>query len=233
MYLRILLFATIILFFFRALNFFTNLLPLTKKAKHRIGYILPAVEFVSWIGFAIWSINFIYRAEAFYILVVLGLIIVILMIPTWFFAKDFLYGMYLKIQNKIEVDSKIKTTEFEGTIVKTDYYTFDIISTNGNIKTVPYNKIRSEIFTKKSTNNNLIKQRLTLTFPNPEEEQLFLDNLKKSIINTPWVASSLEPIIDNFRYENDKMIVEIIVWVLDLKHAKKVKEWLYHSCKTS
>ena len=233
MYLRILLFATGILLMFRALAHLNRLLPLSKRLKHITGYVLPAIEIVSWIGFAIWSLHIVYDAEAYYILIVIGILIVLLLIPIWFLARDFLYGMFLKIQRKIEVDSKIETNEFEGIVTKTDYFTFDVRSPNGNIKTIPYNKIRSEIITKNTANINLLKQQLIFTFSQPGDEDVLIKNLKTALINVPWIAASQLPIIDNIKIENNNMVIQVNVWILDKKHTKKIVDWVYQNCKTT
>jgi small-conductance mechanosensitive channel len=233
MYLKILIFATGILLMFRALAHLNRLLPLSKRVKHITSYLLPAIEIATWTGFAIWSLHYIYDAEAYYILIVLGILIVLLLIPTWFLARDFLYGMFLKIQRKIEVDSKIETTEFEGIVTKTDYFTFDIQCSNGNIKTVPYNKIRSEIVTKNAANIHLLKQKFTFIFPMPKDRNLLLSKLKNALVNAPWTAASQEPIVDDIKTENNNLVIDVMVWVIDKNHTNKIADWVYQNCKTN
>ena len=226
MYFKILIFATGILLMFRALSYLNKLLPLPKKAKHYTGYLLPIIELISWMGFAIWCLHFIFEEEAFSILIVLGILIILLLTPTWFLARDFLYGMFLKIQRKIELDSKIEIGDLKGVIVKTEYFTFDIKTENGNIHTVPYNKIRSEIIIKNVVNTHLEKQLITFNIPSNHDTNKIVGELKNTLINSPWVAASQDPIINNVRVENSNAIIEVVVYMLKKEHTEKIVKWV-------
>lgn len=226
MYFRILIFAVGILLLFRALSYLNKILPLSKKIKHHTGYLRPVIELVSWLGFTIWCLHYLYEEEAFSILIILGVIILLLITPAWFLLRDFLHGMFLKIQRKIEIDTKIEIGGLNGVIVKTDYFTFDIKTKNGNIDTIPYNKIRSEIITKNAANIHLEKQIVSFSIPLKEDINVVIPQLKTALINAPWVAASQEPLIHNVRAESDKSIIEVIVYMLKKEHKEKIVDWV-------
>jgi len=242
MYFTIVIVGIIILLLFRALSYINKIMPFSKKTKHHSGYILPIVELIAWIGFAIWCLRLIYEFEAFTTLIILGIIIVLLMAPAWFLVRDFLYGMLLKIQRKIEIDAKIEIGDLKGVIVKTDYFTFDvktkngdidtipynkIVKTkNGDIDTIPYNKIRSEIITKNAANIHLEKQLISFKIPSKTDINRIIIELKTTIINAPWVAGSQEPIINVISSETGNYVIEAIVYVLKKEHAEKIVEYV-------
>lgn len=226
MYFKILFYAIAIFLFFRVLSYLRKILPFSKKVKHYSGYILPVVELVSWLGFLIWCLHLIYEAEAYPTLIVLGVLIVLLLAPTWFLVRDFLHGLLLKIQRKIEIDSKIEIGELNGTIVKTDYFTFDIKTDNGNIKTIPYNKIRDEIISKNEANDNLEKQSLSFHIQSKQNINQILAGMKTTLINAPWVAGTQEPTIKIISSEKDNHLFEAVVYVLQKDHAGKIEEYV-------
>lgn len=211
---------------FRALSYLNKILPFSKKVKHYTGYLLPVVELVSWLGFAIWCLHLIYDAEAYSIFIVLGVMFVLLLTPTWFLIRDFLYGLFLKVQRKIEPDSKIEIGETKGVIIKTDYFTFDILNNDGSITTIPYNRIRAEIIKKSVANIHLEKQVITFSLPTKQDINKVLPQLKTTLINSPWVASSQKPIINNIIKENDYSVVDVIVYTLKKEYAEKVIEYV-------
>lgn len=211
---------------FRALSYLNKILPFSKKVKHYTGYLLPVVELVSWLGFAIWCLHLIYDAEAYSIFIVLGVMFVLLLTPTWFLIRDFLYGLFLKVQRKIEPDSKIEIGETKGVIIKTDYFTFDILNNDGSITTIPYNRIRAEIIKKSVANIHLEKQVITFSLPTKQDINKVLPQLKTTLINSPWVASSQKPIINNIIKENDYSVVDVIVYTLKKEYAEKVVEYV-------
>ncbi|GEM_PF-1544248 len=229
MYIRILILGSAILVIFRALTYLNKLLPLSKKIKHYTSYLLPVIEMVSWIGFAIWCLHYVFDAEAYNILIVLGITILLILTPTWFLARDFFYGMVLKFQRKIEIDTKVQIADLKGTISRTDYFTFDIKTESGNLKTIPYNKLRSEIIVKNTVNSNLMKEKLTFNLASATRSNYTVEHLKKTLINAPWVASSHEPVIKIINKDKENFIIEVIIWVLKNEHVKKTEEWVNKS----
>src|SRR5680860_316956 len=111
MYFTIVIFGIGVLLLFRILSFLNKIFPFSKEFKHYSGYLLPVVELASWLGFVIWCMRFIYEAEAYTTLIIFGILVLLLIIPAWFLVRDFLYGMLLKIQRKIEIDDKIEIGE--------------------------------------------------------------------------------------------------------------------------
>jgi len=208
------------------LSYLNKILPLSKKLKHYTSYLLPVIELVSWMGFVIWCLHFIYESEAFSILIILAVLLILLIAPAWFLLRDFLHGMFLKIQRKIEIDTKIEIGELSGVIVKTDYFTFDIKTKNGNIDTIPYSKIRSEIITKNAANVHLEKQFISFSIPAKEDINKVIPQLKTTLINAPWVAASQEPIINNIRIEAGNSVIEVIVYMLKREYTEKIVEWV-------
>jgi len=229
MYFKILFYAIAILLFFRVLSYLRKILPFSKKVKHYSGYILPVIELVSWLGFLIWCLHLIYAAEAYPTLIVLGVLIVLLLAPTWFLVRDFLHGLILKIQRKIETDSKIQIGKLNGTIVKTDYFTFDIETDEGNIKTIPYNKIRDEIISKNAANNNLEKQSLSFQIESKQDINQILAGLKTTLINAPWVAGTEVPTIKLISSERDNHLIEAVVYMLKKEYTGKIEAYVKRS----
>jgi len=226
MYFKILIFGAGILLLFRILSYLNKILPFTKKFKHYSGFLLPIFELASWLGYAIWCLRHIYEAEAYTTLIILGILIVLLFAPAWFLIRDFLHGMLLKIQRKIEIDTKIEIGDLKGVIVKTDYFTFDIKTGDGNIDTIPYNKIRSEIITKNAANIHLEKQLLSFKIPAKNNINKTIPELKNILVNAPWVAASQEPIIKVFSSKTENYKVEAIVYVLKKEHTEKIVDYV-------
>jgi small-conductance mechanosensitive channel len=226
MYFKILIFGTVILLLFRILSYLNKTLPLSKNIKHYSGYLLPILELVSWVGFAIWCLHHIYDEEAFTTFIILGILIALLIAPAWFLIRDFLHGMFLKIQRKIEIDTKIEIGNLKGIIVKTDYFTFDIKTKDGNINTIPYNKIRSDIISKNAGNIHLEKQLLSFIIPSKHDINKTIPELKTMLVNAPWVAASQDPIINNIRVEADNSVVEVIVYMLKKEHTEKIVDYV-------
>jgi small-conductance mechanosensitive channel len=197
-------------------------LPFSKRIKHYSGYILPVVELFAWLGFLIWCLHLIYESEAYLTLIVLGVIFVMLFAPAWFLVRDFFHGLLLKMQRKIEIDNQIEIGDLKGAVVKSDYFTFDIKTSDGKITTVPYNKIRSEIISKNAANNQLLQIAISFQIQSKQDVAHIIAGLKSSLINAPWAAASQEPIINLKNSEDGKHLLEAVIYILKKEHADSV-----------
>lgn len=226
MYFKIILVGISVFFAFRALSHLKKILPFSHKIKHYTGFILPVIELLSWLWFVLWCLHLIYQAEAYTTLIVFGVLIVLLFAPAWFLVRDFFHGLLLKIQRKIETDIKIEIGNLKGVIVKADYFTFDIKTGDGNIKTIPYNKIRSEIVSKNAANNNLEKVAISFQIQSKQDIVQIKAGLKSALINAPWAAATQDPIINVNHEVAGNYAIEAIVYVLKIEHTEKIKEYV-------
>lgn len=214
------------LVFFRILSYLKKILPFPKKVKHFTGFLLPVVELFSWFGFLLWCLNLIYKSNAYSALIVIGILIALLFAPAWFFVRDFLHGIQLKIQRKIEPDSKIEIGNLKGIILKADYFTFDIETEDGNIHTIPYNKIRSEIISKNSANNNLVRQILSFQIQSKQDINQILEGLKITLINAPWVAASQEPTLKVNSSISGIYLIDAVFYTLKKEHISRIEAYV-------
>lgn len=226
MYFGLIIVALGILILFRFLAFLNKRLPFSKDFKHYSGYVLPVVELVVWLGFLAWCMRIIYEAEAFMTLIVLGIVVLLFIVPGWFLVRDFLYGMMLKIQRKIEVGNKISIGDLNGLIIQTNYFTFDIKRDDGNIDTIPYNKIREKVISRNGANSQLEKQLLAFSISANIDANKIVPQLKSTLINAPWVAGSQEPIIHRVVEETGKTVIEVFVYIIRKEHADKIREYV-------
>ena len=226
MYLKIIILGVGLLLLYRILSFLNKRLPLSTELKHYITVVLPIAELLSWIGFIAWCIRVMYESEAYAVLIVLSVIILLLVIPSWFLIRDLIFGMLLVIQRKIELNTQIEIGHMMGKIVKIDYFTFDVKSKTGNIETIPYSKIRSKIISKSGENINLEKQLIRFTIPVRKNMDESVGQLKVTLLNSPWVAASQQPIVKSVTCENDVYVVDVFVYLLKKDYVEKIRNYV-------
>ena len=159
-------------------------------------------------------------------MIIFGVLIVFLFATAWFFVRDFLHGLQLKIQRKIEIDSKIEIGNLKGIVIKADYFTFDINTEDGNIHTIPYNKISSEIISKNASNMNLQKHSISFQIQSKQDINQITSGLKLALINAPWAAASQEPIIKIISSETGNHLLQAVVYIIEKEHARKIEEFV-------
>jgi hypothetical protein len=220
----IVLFGIVLFIIFRFLYFIHKTFRYGRRLEYQISYILPIIELFSWIGFFLWCINRIYEANRYNELIGVGVFFIILAIPSYFLLRDFIFGVYLKVQRKIAKGDFIEFDDIEGEILKAGNFNLDIRDKQGDIITIPYSKIGFKVIAKHGNNPHLKKQILTFVFPGQVKINKLVPELKKNLVNTPWVAISQAPFIERIKHEEGKHIVEIVVFTLKNEYAENIKE---------
>ncbi|NPD47463.1 MULTISPECIES: mechanosensitive ion channel domain-containing protein [unclassified Lentimicrobium] len=226
MYLTLLLVIIAVFSLFRLFYFFHRKLALPIIWKHYLGYLLPVVELISWLGVVIWAIRFVYARQDFIILIVFGCLVLLMIVPVWFLLRDFLFGVILKLQRKIEVNREINVEGLIGSVIKTGYFSFDILTPQGSKDAIPYSRVISKVISHDSDNSNLVKKKLIFTFSSTEFSQVTLTKLQTLLINCPFVASSEPPLIEELVQQNESQKVVVFVYTLKAEHIDKIKAYV-------
>lgn len=195
------------------------------------GLFLPLIEIATWIGVMIWIIKFVYTRQDFTVLILLGVLFLLFVIPIWFLLRDFLYGLILKLQRKIEVHKIIDIEGLKGEILKTGYFSFDILTEKGSIDTVPYNRIIAKVVSVSSENANLAKIKLTFKIPETHGISFSRTKLEEVLLNCPFVANSQKPVLGSVYTENDAQKIDVYVLALNKEYSRKIQEYVEYYFK--
>lgn len=231
MLIRFILTAAGIIIIFRLFNRFGRHLPLSAKSRYHISYILPLVEFIIWCSIFWWIMKWLFISQHIDILIVTGIILLFFAVMVFYLLYDFVFGLYLKIQQSIFLGDYIVYDDFEGSIVRTGLFSLDIQNKHNEIKTIPYRKIKSSITTTRSENPSLNKHILVFQLPASDHINQQIDKLLKQIMHSPWHAASAPPSVENRSQQNGTINVEIIVFVISQSHAEKIREMVLKEIK--
>lgn len=226
MYIKIIFLGIALFIFYRIISFLKKRLPISSDTQHYLTVVLPIAELITWLGFAVWCIRIMYESEAYAMLITISVIIVLMIIPSWFLIRDLIFGILLVIQRKIEINTRIEVGDVSGKIVKVGYFTFDIKSKDGDIDTIPYSKIQSQVIKKYSENINLEKQLVRFTIPATNNFDETVERLKLILLNSPWVAASQQPLIKNIIHENNEHIIEVFIYFLKKDYVEKIRDYV-------
>jgi len=209
---------------FRFLNYIQKIIPYAKSIKHHIAYLVPILELVVWIVYAMWCLEAMYRIENYSGLIMISFILVLFAIPARFLMRDFLNGIFLKVQRKIDVGDYIQLEGIEGKIKHAGHFRLEIQTQQGDIRAIPYGLIGLGIISKPGNNLNLNKRLLVFRLPDSFNIEMLLPELEKALMNTPWVAVSQPPIIETVTHENGEHIIEVLVFTLKKEHSDKISK---------
>ncbi len=223
--------ALVIFFGFRFLYFLNKVFHYPKFIKHHISYIIPVFELFSWIGILVGVVSYFYHIKRINLLILIFIGVLLLAVPAFFLLRDFIFGVYLKIQRRFEKGDFIEFEAFQGEIIEAGFFNLDIKDAQGDIKSIPYHKLRSKIITRHGVNPNLKKQILTFRFSGHLNSIDLQDELKKQMLNSPWVSISQPPFIESVKHDRDEHSIEVAVFTLKNEHAAYIQEMVEKSMK--
>ncbi len=215
--------AVFVFILFRILNFVLGRLKTALKFNYPFKNIVSVIELVTWIAFVLWVVKAIYDSTNYFVLISISIDFLLLVVLFFFLIRDFVFGIFLKLQYKITEGNYIDIEDIKGIVNKAGHFRLDIEDSNKNICSVSYYKVRSKIITKSGPNQNLEKVTIEFHFQETVKINELIAQLKKEVMNTPWVAISQPPIIENINTEKDKLIVKVGVFVLDKSYAENIK----------
>jgi len=224
MYIKILIAGIGLFASYRMLSFLNSVAPISKSTKNNLSIVFILVELASWLGFGLWAMRKMYEAEAYVTLIGLGVLLLVFIIPGWFIIGDFLVGILLRIQRKVELNVRFEVDNISGEIVKLGYFNFDIKSKSGSIDTIPYSKIRSKVISRSGDNTNLERELLHFTISSKEKPNEVTERLKVALLLSPWVASSQLPIVKTITSGNQGYEIDVYIYVLKKAYTERIQE---------
>lgn len=227
MYLRLFLVALLIFIFFRGATMFFRLAPLRRYVRLYGSNLLPVAELLSWMAWLIWSVSKLYNEYKVSALLTIGVITIVLVIPMWYLLRDFLYGIVLKLQGRVDKGTSIESGKLKGVILKSGYLNFTMKTRDGRIADIPYSKVMLKVIQRQDTNVNLQLRPLTMEIPVELGEAEFREKLFAALSNAPWVAASTLPVIKSVEKHENFIRAEVGVHVLAKSHLCMIKDYVF------
>lgn len=218
--------ALALFFAFRVIYLVKNKLPISEKSKQIFSYMLPVFELLLWVSFVLWISWKIYISKNYFALISIGIVFVLFFVPITILIRDFISGVILKLQNKINEGNYIEIEDIKGNIKNAGHFRIDIKDNQGNIGSIPYYTIRSKIIKKQSDNLFLEKIHLTIEVTGEKRVNEVIPEVKRKILNTPWVAVSQEPIVEEVKPENGHTKITFGIYTLNKLFEENIREVL-------
>lgn len=218
-----LLIGTILFFGLKLINLIFQKLHLPKRLKRHLDYSLALMELLIWLAFFSWVIMVAYRGNNKFILLFLVVAFILLIVPAFILIRDFIFGIFLKSQNKLPVDTIIEIDDSKGRITKAGHFFLNIEDEQGNIKSYNYYKLNAKVISTLGEHHKLEKLDLTFELPFTNNVNELTTKLKNQLLCTPWVAVSMPIKIEKIKRNGAHILVKIGLFTLDKKYEENIK----------
>lgn len=221
---RLIIMAVLLFFGFRIISRLNKALHYSSRYKHHVSYSLPVFELVAWLSYLIWCVKHIYLSQNYFGLVSFSIVTLVICVPATFLLRDFIAGIYLKVQNRIVVGCNIRFEAVSGLIQKAGHFNVEIETKSGDNLSVPYSKLRSVVLTKGGKNASLEKIVLDFTYQDVFKLSELSAELIKQLLNSPWVVVSQVPVVEDVKHVNANYHISVCAYVLNTSFKEKIRE---------
>ncbi|MCF8372152.1 MAG: mechanosensitive ion channel family protein [Bacteroidales bacterium] len=195
-----------------------NKLLLRYKLAKRVYKVLPIVELIFWMALMFWIVNFLFEEYTFYNLLVASLMFVAILFVSWYYIRNFIAGIFFRLQNKFIIGDIIQFAEITGNIKKLTSSHLVIEAKEGQVMRIPYSKLSNEIISEHTDLNTFQESKITLK-PNLS---LGKDQTKEAIVSSillsPWQKLNRKPNVKFIAEEENHYVFEVNVSTKNEKH---------------
>jgi small-conductance mechanosensitive channel len=217
------------LLLFLALRFISRLVSSVPAKKSIHKFLLrafPMVEFIIWIAFGLWILNYFFEDNSIYGILVSIAAGSLVFLLGWYFLRDFVAGIILKTEIAFEVNQRIKTSQHEGILRKMGYRSIEIETKTGKQVKIPYGMITSSAIVLQNLDESTYGSETSLRVPPEVPIQEMKDRISKEILLLPWSSINHEPIIRVSQQEAAFNVFLVHYYSLTNVHASLISQHL-------
>ncbi|MBM4174760.1 MAG: mechanosensitive ion channel [Ignavibacteria bacterium] len=150
-------------------------------------------------------------------------VILFAVLSGWQFIRDFVSGMFLRIDNDFEIGSMIKIGEVVGIIKKRGYRSIELEKDGAESIQIPYSSLAKNFISSLKLDQEFYRYRFSVRTKKESAKNQLISMIKKVILNSVWTAVNREPKII-FKSEDDQAYeVEISGYVLHQIGASEIE----------
>ncbi len=195
----------------------------------RLNFILNlmvAIEFIVWLGFIFWALDFLLQRKFYYQYLVYALILIVTGFVTWFLLRDIFSGIIFRVKHNLKNNSFIRSGDISGQIISQKITYMEIKTDDGQLLRIPYSRIIHEVISELAytgaLEEHIFQLQVDSSFDKTNAESL----IRTTVLNTPWSNLKEEPSI-KFLKENEKgYVFEIRLFSINMKQMKFIEKAL-------
>ncbi len=144
--------------------------------------------------------------------------VVLLLLAFWWFIKDFVGGLIIRIQNDYKAGQKISLDRVTGVITQLGTTKIEVESEDGESLLIPYSDFTNQLVTKPSVQEQLKQFTLKL----PKDVAKSREELVQKVWSCPWIVSDKDPRVQFLAEEEGYRVTG---YTLDLKYVDRIRRY--------
>lgn len=168
------------------------------------GRLFPEKSPYSWVGPAILGLLFLWISR--------------------FFLEDYLQGIWLKMENPLQVNQWIEFNGLEGQIKKIGYRYLEIRLDDGKTVNVPYSRIVRGLLTKSDKSEVIRTHTFELAVEKSRSGIALMHQIRRIALTSPYASLVRDPLVQLKREEKGINIFEVTVFSMENEYLWEIEK---------
>ncbi len=208
----------------RILSQLINAIQANKLVHKILVRSFPVLEFTIWLGFSIWVINQLLYDYPHYTIILAAIIACLVLIAGWYFMRDFIAGIILKIEIPFEKNQLIRTPNTEGILKKLGYRSIELESQSGERVKIPYSQLASKSIHLQNIDDSMQGHETSVKISASVPIQEAKDKITQETMLLPWSSITHLPVIKVIEQTETYNIYSVHFHSLSNKHAAYISQ---------
>ena len=203
------------------INYFkgvVNKLMFRFKIAKMVFKILPLIELLFWVILIFWITKFLFAEFRFYNFLVASLIVVAILLISWYYFRNFIAGIFFRLKHKFTVGTIIEYADTTGEIKSLTSSFLVIEEKDDRLIRIPYSKLSDAVLAEHSDINTFNESKFTLSTGINLGADQTQKAIESSIGLSPWQKLNRKPQVSFLGEEEGTYRFEVNVSTRNEKH---------------
>ncbi len=186
----------------------------------------PVMEGVGWFLFALWSVAYLFTNPTVAHIAILLLWGAAFLGVVWFVVRDFMAGVFLRIEGGFALNERVKVQGVKGIVTHVGYLGVELETDEGQTVRIPYTKIQNTVRFKDNPAKRIKAHQFELMLPKIAPVDALIERQRLLLHTTPWSSVTKSPQIKYLRESASAYHFNIVIYTLQVSYFQKVKAHL-------
>lgn len=222
----VLITGTAIFAFTAIIRILLNKLSQKYPSWRKLHKLYPIIGTALWTAFIFWGMGILFRDNVFYHYILMGIVLIMAGLITWFLLRDIFAGAVFRMQNDLNQDDYIKIGDISGQIKLARLTHLEVTSVNGQTIKIPNTRLSQELFTSTTTPDGMEEFNIHLLIDKRISKHEIEEKIKYELAGSPWCNYKNPPVVKLKNEDNDSYTYDVQVYTLNHQHLRMVEKIL-------
>jgi len=185
---------------------------------------LAWLDFLIALSLVFWLLHRLLGSSPIRPMIAAALVLMLLGFFGWYWGRDFISGIILKSENFTDNERMVCYHHHHGRIIRQGLRYLEFQTEDGEIIKIPYSRIHRESPLQFRFRDRTHAMTLNFTMVDPVDTDPLLTRIRRTILNSPWAMTGVDPIITLIPESEGILRLKITVYTLNPSHAGRLKQ---------